>query len=100
MPKLTRGTRFRRSITAAYDLNEAETLLVREIADTIDTIDLLPASKVAELRLQRTLLARLLSQLALPDADTGAPRSPTAASQRGRKAAAIRWRKHGNAQAS
>lgn len=98
MSKPTRGARFRRAIVSAYDLNEGDAVLLAEIAGVLDTIDGLAPTKVAELRLQRTLLARLLSQLALPDPGAEPPRSSTAASARGRKAASVRWRRqHGEA---
>lgn len=85
----TRGHRWLAEVEDAYDLNEAERVLTIEAASVMDEIDALPGSAVVERRMQRTLLARLLSALALPEADTG-ERKPTA-SQRASKAARVRW---------
>jgi hypothetical protein len=89
----TRGRAFVAEVTAAFDLNAAEVVLLHEVGATIDVVDALPAADVQEQRAQRTLLARMLSQLALPDSGGGTPRVPTTASQRGSKAARARWDK-------
>jgi hypothetical protein len=94
----TRGDRYKAAVLADYELNESQLLLVDEIAAVLDTIDGLAASKVAEIRQQRILLSRLLSQLALPDVGTGEVRPATWASDRARKAAQTRW--HGRRDAA
>lgn len=93
MPKKeTRGARFAREVHEQYEgLRPDEELLLAEIASTIDQLDALPASEVAERRQQRLVLSRLLGQLNLPE-QKDQP-SISGPSVRGRRAAEARWRR-------
>jgi hypothetical protein len=91
MPKATRGARYAAAVRAEYELNESQHALVDVIADTMDVLDGLPVSEVAERRQQKLVLLRALSQLALPDVGADVARTATAASDRGRRAARARW---------
>jgi hypothetical protein len=87
MPKLSRGEAFRRRVRRRYSLDAGEEELLREIAAVLDELESLPASAVRERRLQRLLLARLLSQLGLSNA--GETRAEV--SRKARLAARRRW---------
>lgn len=88
----SRGETFAASVRDEFTLNQAESILVDEVAAVLDVIDEMPASRVTELRQQRILLSRLLSQLALPESGGDAPR-PKSTSTKARKAARARWNK-------
>jgi hypothetical protein len=90
-PEPTRGERWRADVEDAYELNEAEAALVIEASGVMDEIDGLPASAVTERRHQRTLLARLLGALGLPDADAGSGARRSDVSAKARRAARARW---------
>jgi phage terminase small subunit len=104
-----RGRRFWREVLKVYGLNVDELQLLAEACRTLDGCERLreqieadgsmikgstgqarlhPA--IAELRLQRTLLAKLLAQLGLPNVATAEP-AATPAQRRARKAAEARW---------
>jgi hypothetical protein len=91
MPKKTRGDRFAEDVRKDFDLGDpVYELLLDEVAAVIDELDALAASATVERRMQRTLLSRLLSQLALPGPDDDAsPKSVHA-----RRAAEARWRRN------
>jgi phage terminase small subunit len=101
-----RGRQLWRSVTRAYDLTDAEEIVLSEACQTADLIDrlatrlageelLIEGSRgqttlnplAAELRQQRDLLARLLSRLALPGEDD----EDDAAAMLGRRGAMARW---------
>jgi hypothetical protein len=105
-----RGRRFWRSMHADYDYSDAETELLVEACRVLDNVEALAAVVAAEgptstgskgqtvthpalqeLRQQRLLLSRLLPQLEDVDAEVSGPALASAASVRGRKAAAARW---------
>lgn len=90
----SRGRVFQRDVMANYSLNESEVLLVAEISAVLDVIDGLPPAAIAEARLQRTILSRLLGQLDLPQTDAEEARLAEVVSARGRKAAHKRWAAH------
>lgn len=106
-----RGRRFWRQVLVVDDieLTSSELLLLEEVCRTLDTLDVLNKSLVAdgpkvegskgqpvahpalnELRQQRIVLGRILSQLALPD-EVGAA-LPSLTEARARRAAESRWR--------
>jgi hypothetical protein len=70
-------------------LNASEKVILDEVAAVIDTIDELPATAIVEKRQQRTLLGKLLGQLALPDED-GNPEVDSPIALRGRRAAQVK----------
>lgn len=105
----TGGRKLWRDVVEAYELTAPELRLLGQVCVTIDAIDELDelvstegtmtvGSKgqpvlhpaVAEARLQRLALGRLLAQLCLPDPEGGVVRSP--AQVRARRAAQVRWR--------
>lgn len=87
---LTRGQAWAARVREEYVLNASQEITADIAADTIDLIDSLPPDRAGEARAQRTILLRALSQLALPDED-GGDIVPLSASQRGKRAANIRW---------
>jgi hypothetical protein len=90
-PEPTRGERWAASVRADFELNQSEEALVIEASGVMDEIDALPASAVTERRHQRTLLARLLGALGLPDADAGSEARRADVSAKARRAARARW---------
>ncbi len=111
----TRGRRLWRSIVEGFDLTQAEQDLLLEACRTLDIVESLevalrdqPALVTgsrgqpvahplgSELRSERQLLAKLIAQLGLPDADAeGGEWDGLSASQRARKAAFSRWQHRG-----
>jgi hypothetical protein len=107
-----RGRRFWRAVLGIYELSRAEVELLAEVCRVLDELDELRAliaedgmsvhgstgqrrlhPAVSEIRQRRALLGRLLSQLQLPDPETGqTPQTPAQA--RARKAARARWDWH------
>lgn len=108
-----RGRRFWRTITAEYGVESTPDLveILTEACRVLDLCDgleaaiaadgvTIPGSRgqsvvnpaVSELRHNRTLLGRLLSQLGISD-QNDEPNVPSAGSVSGRKAAEARWRK-------
>lgn len=88
--KKTRGDRFREQVLAEHELNASETVLLDEVAATMDEIDTLAPGAIVERRQQRHLLLRLMQAIPIPD-DDGEPAVPSAATIRGRNAARARW---------
>jgi hypothetical protein len=84
----TRGRRFWTAVHAETEFTVDETGLLAEVSRTLDTCERLEVSDPDgnALRQSRTLLARLLAQLDLPDSGIA---SPTSA--RGRAANRARW---------
>jgi len=88
-----RGAAFWKQILGAFELGPAEQQLLLETCRALDTIEDLQTragegSKVlAELRQQRLVAARLLSQLAIPESE----RPSTGHQARARAAARARW---------
>ena len=113
------GRRFWREIQGTFELDVAETLVLRECCCLVDTMADLKAvvaaagvmdtgSKkqdrvhpaVVELRAQRLALARLLAALQLPtEAEDGGVSIPEPMTIRNRKAAAARWGRSAEARA-
>lgn len=106
-----RGRRYWREILGTFALSDSELHLLMEVCRTLDTLDQLAESVakdgatvagsagqvvvnpcITEARGQRVVLHRLISALNLPDEDGAA--IPTAHSQRGKAANAVRWRGH------
>ena len=102
----TRGRRLFRALSAAFDFDAGEFVILAEACRTADLVDRLAAELTsaplvvegsrgqqavhpvaAELRQQRDLLSRLLGRLALPGADAGT----TAAVVLGRRGNDARW---------
>jgi hypothetical protein len=96
---MTPGSEFRDAVLARWKLTEPEMRLLDQAAGTLDLIAEVEAStmelaaKARELRGQRLALARLISQLALPD-EKGLPVA-SITHQRARKAAQARWASNG-----
>lgn len=110
-----RGRRFWRETVTEHELTTPELALLEEICRTIDDIDLLHTAvredgatvagskgqtrahpALVELRHQRQVLGRLVSQLGLEDEGGGSvPSLTTARGRKGAKAANARWRGHG-----
>lgn len=106
-----RGRSFWRRTLAGYDLSETELELLRECCRLLDECESLRTSvdadgttvagsagqvrvhpALGELRQHRLALGRLLAQLALPDVDETALKSPVQA--RASRAAQARWAAH------
>ena len=102
-----RGAALWGRVVGQWDLRDDERELLTEVCRIVDTVEALQGAvdadgavlsggkvhpAVPELRQQRTVLGRLLGQLALPDEDGSVLASPTAA--RARKAAETRWAMH------
>lgn len=107
-----RGRRFWRETVSEHELSTPELALLEEISRTIDDIDLLHTAvredgatvagskgqtrahpALVELRHQRQVLGRLVSQLGLEDEDGGSvPSLKTARARKAAKAANTRWR--------
>jgi P27 family predicted phage terminase small subunit len=107
-----RGRRFWRRVASAYELTTSEFMILEEVCRTLDSLDAMQSALnsegvtvegsagqprahpvLVELRQQRVALGRLLSQLALPDEQTGAG-LPSLTEARARRAAEARWRPH------
>ena len=107
----TRGRGFWRRTLATFDLSEVELELLRECCRLLDECESLRTSvdqegttvlgstgqvrvhpALGELRQHRLALGRLLAQLALPDVDESALRTP--GQIRATRAAQARWRAH------
>ncbi len=97
-----------------FEPNLSEIELLTEAARTVDRCEVLETALrdqplttagsrgqtvahplLAELRSERTLLSRLLSQLAIPHADNEHTWDGLTASERSRRAARIRWDRRG-----
>lgn len=106
-----RGQEFWTATMDAYDLSDAERLVLAECCRTLDTLDALAAQvaadgtmvrgaagqevlhpAISEGRAQRVVLHRLVSALQLPDPEGG--RIPTTATLRAKRAATVRWSGH------
>ena len=101
-----RGAALWGRVTAQWDLRDDERELLTEVCRIVDTVEGLQAAvdadgptvggkvhpAIPELRQQRTVLGRLLGQLALPDEEGATLPTPTQA--RARKAAETRWAMH------
>jgi hypothetical protein len=96
---MTPGAEFRAAVLARWKLTEPEMRLLDQAAGTLDLIAEVEASdmelrdRARELRGQRLAFARLVSQLALPDAK-GLPVA-SITHQRARRAANARWAANG-----
>ncbi len=103
-----RGRAFWRQTVAVFELSEVELLLLRECCRLVDECEGLRKSldddgttvkgstgqvrvhpALGELRQHRLALGKLLAQLALPDVDDGALKTPAQA--RASRAAQTRW---------
>lgn len=103
-----------RQVTEKYELRVDEQLLLEQCARSADLIDRLEAAAreagltttgsqgqavinpvIAEIRLQKRELSRLLFQLGLPDDDAAGPGLDKARSVLARKAALQRWSANG-----
>lgn len=108
-----RGRAFWKSTTDAFDLSDAELELLKEVCRSLDLLDLMadrveldglmvtgstgqltihPA--VSQANGTRQLVGKLLAQLQLPD-ESGEAEVQSFETARARKAAQVRWRKHG-----
>ncbi len=89
------GAEFRRQVLDRWKLSDPELVLLDAAAGTLDllaeieTSDLPLADRAREMRAQRLAFAKILNQLALPDAEGGRVASTT--HRRARAAANIRW---------
>lgn len=105
---LTRSRKFWRATVETFELTDVELLLLGELCRTLDEIDqlhdaitadgaMVPGSKgqmrphpgFSQIRASRALVARLASQLDLPDEN--GETLPSALSARGKQAARKRW---------
>lgn len=108
------GKRLWHDIAGNYELRFDEYRLLEEACREVDLIERLNADledapltakgsmgqtvsapNVQEVRQHRTVLARLLGQLKLPDADAGSGSTPKSRSGSARELAAARWGKRG-----
>jgi len=106
----SRGRRLWRAVVEDFTPAQHELELLTEACRTLDRVEALQAELAdapltaegsrgqlvahplaAELRSERQLLARLLSQLGIPEGEEGAEWDNLTASQRARKAAHARW---------
>lgn len=106
-----RGRKFWRDVVAVYTLSRPELELLTEVCRQLDLVELLQATltadgpvaqgsrgqtrlhpAVAALSSVRTVLARQIAQLDLPDPD--GETIPSAAQVQARKAAQARWANH------
>ncbi|MEX1046935.1 MAG: hypothetical protein WD757_00580 [Actinomycetota bacterium] len=85
-----KGEEFADLVRARYELNEAESVLVDQIAEVLDVLQG-GGLALTEQRHWRTLLSRLLGQLALPEVGDG--KRPTVTSRKAATAARGRWRR-------
>lgn len=94
-PEAMTGAELRAAVLARWSLTDPEMVLLDQATATLDLIAEVEAStmdtdkRARELRGQRLTLARLISQLALPDEAAVPVASIT--NQRARKAARARW---------
>ncbi|HZO61388.1 MAG TPA: hypothetical protein VFB35_00245 [Gaiellaceae bacterium] len=88
------GADFREAVLSRWELSDPELVVLDQAVATLDLINEVEASgmplkdRAQELRAQRTVLARLISQLNLPD-EAGTPMA-SSTHARARKAAAVR----------
>jgi len=87
----TRGERFKAKVLEKYDLGLAETVLLDEIAATLDVLDDVTLGDTAK-RQNRVVLSRLLAQIALAD-ESGQPTMLTGTAMRAQRASQERWRR-------
>lgn len=87
---MTKGEQWAEQVRAAYDLNEAQDVLVGVIGDIMDT--LAGPLDVVERRQQQLALMRGLAQIGLPDSDDEVTRArQSATSRKASRAARARW---------
>jgi hypothetical protein len=85
---MKRSTRFRKAALEAAEFDANELVVLDEVCGVMDEIDALPAGAIAERRMQRALLSKLLGMIPLPHEE---PAVPVGLSVRGRRAALARW---------
>lgn len=107
----TRGRAYWHAVVADYDLSPSELAILIEACRTLDNLDQLAAAiardgatvlgsagqtvvhpALTEVRGQRLALHRLVSALALPDAEGQSV--PTSGTLRAKRAASVRWSGH------